>query len=138
MELVTRGEDTELDKTIAEALADPLMHMVRNSMDHGIEAPDAREAAGKPPQASITLAAYHQAGQIAPWIVFSYLLNGLYFIPVNFLFFCDVALLMTVAAIWLESPLLASVIAVGITLPQLLWVFTTTKYPTMKGATRKS
>ena len=43
--------------------------------------------------------------------------------PWNFLFFCDVALLITVAAIWLESPLLASVVAVGITLPQLLWVF---------------
>ncbi|MGD0580720.1 MAG: chemotaxis protein CheA, partial [Bryobacteraceae bacterium] len=64
VELVTRGEDTQLDKTIAEALADPLMHMVRNAIDHGIEAPDIREAAGKAPQATITLAAYHQAGQI--------------------------------------------------------------------------
>jgi hypothetical protein len=42
--------------------------------------------------------------------------------PWNFLFFCDVALLMTLAALWLESPLLASTCAVGITLPQLLWV----------------
>lgn len=64
VELVIRGEDTELDKTIAEELADPLMHMVRNSIDHGIEAPAAREAAGKAPQARITLAAYHKAGQI--------------------------------------------------------------------------
>ena len=64
VELVTRGEDTELDKAIAEELADPLMHMVRNAIDHGIEAAAAREAAGKAPQARITLAAYHQAGQI--------------------------------------------------------------------------
>jgi two-component system chemotaxis sensor kinase CheA len=64
VELATRGEDTELDKTIAEELADPLMHMVRNAIDHGIEAPADREAAGKPPQARVTLAAYHQGGQI--------------------------------------------------------------------------
>ena len=64
VELVTRGEDTELDKSIAEQLADPLMHMVRNAIDHGIEAPDIRKEAGKPPKATVTLAAYHQAGQI--------------------------------------------------------------------------
>jgi two-component system chemotaxis sensor kinase CheA len=64
VELVTRGEDTELDKTIAEELSDPLMHMVRNAIDHGIEAPDTRREVGKAPQARITLAAYHQAGQI--------------------------------------------------------------------------
>ena len=64
VELATRGEDTELDKTIAEELADPLMHMVRNAIDHGIEAPADRVAAGKPPRARITLAAYHQGGQI--------------------------------------------------------------------------
>jgi len=64
VELVTRGEDTELDKNIAEELADPLMHMVRNSIDHGIETPEVRQAAGKTPEASITLAAYHRAGQI--------------------------------------------------------------------------
>ncbi len=64
VELATRGEDTEVDKTIAEELSDPLMHMVRNSIDHGIEDPAEREAAGKPPQARITLAAYHQGGQI--------------------------------------------------------------------------
>ncbi len=64
VELVTRGEDTELDKTIAEELADPLMHMVRNAIDHGIEAAEGRQAAGKAPQARITLAAYHQGGQI--------------------------------------------------------------------------
>jgi two-component system chemotaxis sensor kinase CheA len=64
VELTTRGEDTEVDKTIAEELSDPLMHMVRNAIDHGIEDPAAREAAGKPPQARIALAAYHQGGQI--------------------------------------------------------------------------
>ncbi|MCC6341827.1 MAG: chemotaxis protein CheA [Bryobacterales bacterium] len=65
VELVTRGDDIELDKTIAEELADPLMHMVRNSIDHGVETPGERQALGKGAQATITLAAYHQAGQIA-------------------------------------------------------------------------
>src|SRR3546814_20047809 len=46
--VVFEGEDTELDKNLVEALADPLVHMVRNSVDHGIEMPDARAAAGKP------------------------------------------------------------------------------------------
>ncbi|MCC6391422.1 MAG: chemotaxis protein CheA [Bryobacterales bacterium] len=64
VELVTRGDDIELDKTIAEELADPLMHMVRNSIDHGVETPGERQALGKNVQAKITLAAYHQAGQI--------------------------------------------------------------------------
>ena len=64
VELATRGEDTEVDKTIAEELSDPLMHMVRNAIDHGIEDPVDREAAGKPAQARVTLAAYHQGGQI--------------------------------------------------------------------------
>jgi two-component system chemotaxis sensor kinase CheA len=64
VELETKGEDTELDKTIAEELADPLMHMVRNAIDHGIERPEARVAAGKNPTARVRLAAYHQGGQI--------------------------------------------------------------------------
>jgi len=62
--LVTNGEDTELDKTIAEELSDPLLHMVRNSIDHGIETPDERRLTGKDPTARIKLAAYHQSGQI--------------------------------------------------------------------------
>jgi two-component system chemotaxis sensor kinase CheA len=62
--LETSGEDTEVDKTIAEALSDPLLHMVRNSVDHGIESPEERIAAGKDPLARIRLKAYHQAGQI--------------------------------------------------------------------------
>jgi two-component system, chemotaxis family, sensor kinase CheA len=64
VEVETRGEDTELDKTIAEELADPLMHMVRNSVDHGIESGEDRVAAGKRPVAKVQLAAYHQGGQI--------------------------------------------------------------------------
>ncbi|MFB3776609.1 MAG: chemotaxis protein CheA [Bryobacteraceae bacterium] len=64
VELETSGEDTELDKSIAEELADPLMHMVRNSIDHGIEPAEVRAAAGKSPTARVRLAAYHQGGQI--------------------------------------------------------------------------
>ena len=64
VELEMAGEDTEVDKTIAEELADPLMHMIRNSIDHGIEPPEGRIAAGKNPTARIRLAAYHQGGQI--------------------------------------------------------------------------
>lgn len=64
VELETSGEETEVDKNIAEELSDPLLHMVRNSLDHGIEVPADREAAGKNPLARIRLAAYHQAGQI--------------------------------------------------------------------------
>ncbi len=58
------GEDTELDKSIAEQLSDPLLHMVRNSIDHGIESPEERIALGKDPTARIRVSAYHQSGQI--------------------------------------------------------------------------
>ena len=58
------GEETEVDKTIAEELTDPLLHMVRNACDHGIETPEERIAAGKSPTAQIKLSAYHQGGQI--------------------------------------------------------------------------
>jgi two-component system chemotaxis sensor kinase CheA len=64
VDLEISGEDTELDKTIIEELADPLMHMVRNALDHGIETPDARVAAGKSPTGRLSLRAYHQAGHI--------------------------------------------------------------------------
>jgi two-component system chemotaxis sensor kinase CheA len=63
-ELEISGEETELDRTIVEELADPLMHMVRNSLDHGIEGPEERIAAGKPPKAKVILRAYHQGGNI--------------------------------------------------------------------------
>jgi two-component system chemotaxis sensor kinase CheA len=58
------GESTELDKSIAEELGDPLLHMIRNALDHGIETPDERLATGKPPMALLRIAAQHQSGQI--------------------------------------------------------------------------
>lgn len=64
VQLEISGEDVELDKTIAEELTDPLLHMVRNSCDHGVEEPEMRIAAGKNPTARIRLSAYHQGGQI--------------------------------------------------------------------------
>jgi two-component system chemotaxis sensor kinase CheA len=62
--LVLEGENTEVDKTIIEELADPLTHMIRNSMDHGLETPEDRIAAGKPPEGVIKLVAEHRAGRI--------------------------------------------------------------------------
>lgn len=62
--LVLEGENTEVDKTIIEELADPLTHMIRNSMDHGVETPDERSAAGKPTEGTIKLVAEHRAGRI--------------------------------------------------------------------------
>ncbi|MFA5907760.1 MAG: chemotaxis protein CheW [Vicinamibacterales bacterium] len=58
------GKDTELDKTIIEAIKDPLTHVVRNSADHGIETPSARIACGKPPEGVVRLRAFHEGGQI--------------------------------------------------------------------------
>jgi len=58
------GEKTELDKRMIDELGDPLVHMVRNSADHGIELPDQREAAGKPRQGTVTLNAYHRGNNI--------------------------------------------------------------------------
>ncbi|WP_319466588.1 chemotaxis protein CheA [uncultured Pseudodesulfovibrio sp.] len=62
--LSTSGEDTELDKTVIERLGDPLVHLLRNSIDHGIEQPDEREANGKPRQGMILLAAEHSGGEV--------------------------------------------------------------------------
>ncbi len=62
--LVTEGEDTELDKTVIERLGDPLVHMIRNSIDHGIESPDMREAAGKPRTGTICLSAAHSGTNV--------------------------------------------------------------------------
>lgn len=64
VEFITSGEDTELDKTMIECLADPLVHLIRNAIDHGIEAPAARVAAGKPEQGRIELAAVHAGAQV--------------------------------------------------------------------------
>ena len=63
--LQTSGEGAELDKGVIEKIVDPLNHIVRNAIDHGIEMPAEREAAGKPAQASIQLSAWHQGGHIA-------------------------------------------------------------------------
>jgi two-component system chemotaxis sensor kinase CheA len=62
--LVIRGENTELDKRMIDELADPLIHMVRNSADHGIELPDERQRAGKPTQGTITLDAFHRGNRV--------------------------------------------------------------------------
>ncbi|GHA84570.1 chemotaxis protein CheA [Modicisalibacter luteus] len=64
IELVTEGKSTELDKSLIERIIDPLTHLVRNSLDHGIESPDKREAAGKPRTGKLTLSAQHQGGNI--------------------------------------------------------------------------
>lgn len=58
------GQDTEVDRTLLDAIRDPLTHIVRNSIDHGIEAPDVREALGKPREGVIRLRAWHEGGQV--------------------------------------------------------------------------
>ncbi|MBI2725520.1 MAG: chemotaxis protein CheA [Polaromonas sp.] len=62
--LIIDGEETELDKTVVEKIGDPLMHLVRNSMDHGIENAELRQARGKPAQGVVKLNAYHDSGAI--------------------------------------------------------------------------
>ena len=64
VELVTEGEDTELDRTIVEEISDPLIHMVRNAVDHGLEMPEERQQRGKPVTATVTLRAFHEGGSI--------------------------------------------------------------------------
>jgi len=64
IEFVLTGGDTELDKSMIDLIGDPLMHLVRNSLDHGIETPDERAAAGKPRTGQLRLNAYHEAGSI--------------------------------------------------------------------------
>lgn len=64
VELKLHGEETELDKGLIERIADPLTHLVRNSLDHGIESPELRAAQGKQPVGTITMKAYHQSGNI--------------------------------------------------------------------------
>ena len=62
--LVIEGAETEMDKTLVERIADPLMHLVRNAIDHGIEAPEVRATRGKPAQGTLRLAACHDSGSI--------------------------------------------------------------------------
>ena len=63
-ELITEGEDTELDKTVIERLNDPLVHLIRNAIDHGIESPQARAVAGKPSKGRIKLTARHVGAEV--------------------------------------------------------------------------
>ncbi|MEP6731905.1 MAG: chemotaxis protein CheA [bacterium] len=61
---ITEGDETEIDRNMVDALSDPLVHMVRNAIDHGIESPDARSAAGKPRQGTVRLSATHSGGSV--------------------------------------------------------------------------
>lgn len=65
IEFITSGEDTELDKTMIERLADPLVHLIRNSVDHGLESPDKRVAAGKPAHGTVRLSAVYAGAEVA-------------------------------------------------------------------------
>lgn len=69
IELVTEGADTELDKTVLDQLGDPLVHLIRNSIDHGIETADDREKCGKPRQGTIRLTAAHMGSNVVITIV---------------------------------------------------------------------
>ena len=64
VDLIIRGEDTELDKTVVEEIADPLVHLVRNALDHGIETPDVRESKGKPRKGTVVLEARQEGDHI--------------------------------------------------------------------------
>ncbi len=64
IDLMTEGAETELDKTVIEKLQDPLVHLIRNSIDHGIESPDVRILAGKPKKGTILLSAYHSGANV--------------------------------------------------------------------------
>ncbi|AKU94040.1 Signal transduction histidine kinase CheA [Labilithrix luteola] len=64
VKLVVEGEGTEIDKSMVEQLADPLTHLVRNAIDHGLESPDERRAAGKNEEGTILLRAFHQGGNV--------------------------------------------------------------------------
>jgi len=64
VDLVLRGQDTDLDKSLLDAIAEPLTHLVRNAISHGIESPEERVSAGKPPRGIIHIASYHQGNQV--------------------------------------------------------------------------
>ena len=61
---MTEAEDTEIDRNMVELLNDPLVHMIRNAVDHGIESPEERVARGKPVVGTVRLSAYHQGGNV--------------------------------------------------------------------------
>lgn len=69
IEFITTGEDTELDKTVIEKLADPLVHLIRNSVDHGLEAAEARRAAGKAAKGTVRLSAAYAGAEVAITVV---------------------------------------------------------------------
>jgi two-component system chemotaxis sensor kinase CheA len=64
VDFVTEGEDTEIDRNMVDVIGDPLVHMVRNALDHGVEGPDDRERAGKPRQGRVRLSAYQAGGSV--------------------------------------------------------------------------
>ncbi len=66
VKLLTAGEETEVDKTVVDLIADPLVHIVRNAIDHGIEPPEDRKVAGKPETGTVTIEAKHEGGEV--WI----------------------------------------------------------------------
>lgn len=65
VDLIMEGEETELDKSVVEVIGDPLVHLIRNSVDHGIESEEDRKAAGKPPKGTVTLRAFHKGNSVA-------------------------------------------------------------------------
>src|SRR5690606_29542022 len=64
VDLTTEGEDTEIDRSMVDVITDPLVHMIRNAVDHGIELPDERERAGKPRRGTIHISARHAGGSV--------------------------------------------------------------------------
>ncbi len=66
---VTEGEDTEIDRNLVDVINDPLVHMVRNAVDHGIESPEVRKKNGKPPSGTVKLSAFHSAGSVVVQII---------------------------------------------------------------------
>lgn len=69
VKLITTGEETEVDKSVVETIADPLVHLIRNGVDHGLENSEERKAAGKSPEGQLRLHAHHQGGEV--WISLS-------------------------------------------------------------------
>ncbi len=64
VQFITEGDDTEIDRNMVDSIGDPLVHMMRNSVDHGIESPEQRKAKGKPAQGTVVLRAYHAGGKV--------------------------------------------------------------------------
>jgi len=64
VDLVLEGEETEIDKTVLEFLSDPLVHIIRNGVDHGLGTPEERESVGKPPQGTLTIKAFHEGNNL--------------------------------------------------------------------------